>query len=62
MYFCVVLAEVQCPPLNTITLSQLKSENNNRMIQLTDVFCVLFSYMGPIISDYNKRLIPLSMI
>jgi hypothetical protein len=28
------------------------------MIQLTDVFCVLFRYtIGPDVSDYNKRLI-----
>jgi hypothetical protein len=33
---------IQCPPLNRITLGQHKSDNNNRMIQLTDVFCVLF--------------------
>ena len=33
------------------------------MIQLTDVFCVLFRYtMGPVVSDYNKRLILLSAI
>ncbi len=30
------------PPLNWITLSQHASDNNNRMIQLTDVFCALF--------------------
>ena len=33
--------KLQCPPLNRITLGQLKSDNNNRQIQLTDVFCVL---------------------
>ncbi len=27
-----------------ITLGQHKSDNNNRMIQLTDVFCVLLRY------------------
>ena len=37
---------VQCPSLNRITLGHHKSENNNRMIQLTDVFCVLFRYNG----------------
>ncbi len=31
----------QCPPLNRITLGQHKNDNNNRMIQLTDLFCVL---------------------
>jgi hypothetical protein len=36
--------QIQCQPLNTITLGQQKSDNNNRMIQLTDVFCVLFTY------------------
>ncbi len=30
--------DIQCPPLNRITLGQRKSENNNRMIQLTNVF------------------------
>ncbi len=29
---------IQCLPLNKITLNQQKSDNNNRMIQLTDVF------------------------
>ena len=38
--------EVQCPPLNRITLGQHISDNNNRMIQLIDVFCVLFRYNG----------------
>ena len=33
-----------CPLLKRITLGQHKSDNNNRMIQLTDVYCVLFSY------------------
>ncbi len=38
--------QVQCPclPLNRITFGQHKSDNNNRMIQLTDVFCVLLRY------------------
>jgi len=35
MGFCF---QVQCPPLNRITLEQHKSDNNNRMIQLTEVF------------------------
>ncbi len=35
---------LQCPPLNRITLDRHKSDNNNRMIQLTDVFCVLLIY------------------
>ncbi len=52
---------VQCPPLNRITLGQHKSDN--RMIQLADIFCVLFSYItGSLLSDYNKRLIQLSVI
>ena len=60
---CYVTYKVQCPPLNRITLGQHKSDNNNRMIQLTDVFCVLFRYiMGSPLSDYNKRLIQLSVI
>ena len=40
------VALMQCPPLNRITLGQHKSDYNNRMIQLTDVFCVLFMYNG----------------
>ncbi len=37
---------MQCPLLNRITLGQRKSDNNKRMIQLTDVFCVLLQYNG----------------
>ncbi len=33
--------EIQCPPLNRITLGYHKSDNNNRMIQLSNGFCVL---------------------
>ncbi len=29
---------VQCPSLKRITLSQHRSDNNNRMIKVTDVF------------------------
>jgi len=50
---------------NRITLGQRKSDNNNRMIHLTDVFCVLLSnwgIMGPVFSDYNMQLILLSVI
>ncbi len=36
--------DIQCLPHNRITLGQHKSDNNNRMIQLTDVFCVLLGY------------------
>ncbi len=33
------------------------------MIQLTDIFCVLFRYItGSVVSYYNKRLIQLSVI
>ncbi len=35
---------IQCPPLNRITLGQHKSDNNNQIIQLTDVLCVLLRY------------------
>ncbi len=35
---------IQCPPLNRITFGQHKSDTNNRMIQLTDVFYVLIRY------------------
>jgi hypothetical protein len=33
--------KVKCPPFNRITFGRHKSDNNNRMIQLTDVFCAL---------------------
>ncbi len=36
--------KVQCPPLNRIALGQHESDNNNQMIQLTDVFCALSIY------------------
>ena len=50
--------EKQCPPLNRITLGQHNSDNNNRMIQLTNVFCVLFRYNGTsTISDYSDYII-----
>ncbi len=39
-YVLMFYFHVQCPPLNRITLGQHKSDNNNRMIQLTDVFYV----------------------
>jgi hypothetical protein len=35
---------IQCPPLTRITLGEHKSDNKNRMIQSTDVFCVLLKY------------------
>ncbi len=54
---------LQCPPLNRITLGQHKSDKNNRMIKLTDVFCVLFRYItGSLLSDCNKWLIQLTVI
>ena len=35
---------IQCPPLNWITLGRIKSDNNNRMIQLTEgTFVLLLS-------------------
>jgi len=40
---------IQCPPLNRITLGQHKSDNTNRMIQLTEVFCVLLRYNGTMV-------------
>ncbi len=42
--FFLLLGVLQCPPLNRITLGQHESDNNNRMIQITDVFCVLSRY------------------
>jgi len=42
--FFVTKNHLQCPPLNRITLGQHKSDNYNRMIQLTDLFCVLLTF------------------
>jgi len=54
---------IHCPPLNRITLGQYESDSNNRMIKLPDIFCVLLRYiLGPVVSDYNKRPILLSVI
>jgi hypothetical protein len=53
--------KTQCLPLNGITLGQHESDNNNLMIQLTDVFCALFILIGPAKFDQNKRLILLFM-
>jgi hypothetical protein len=36
----------QCPPLNGITLGQHRTDSNNRMIQLTELFFVLLRYNG----------------
>ncbi len=35
---------IQCPLLNRIILGPTKNDNNNRMFQLTDVFCTLHFY------------------
>ena len=58
------IIEIHCPPLNRITLGQHKNDNSNRMIQLTHVlyFVYCLGIMGPTISDYNKRVILLSVI
>jgi len=37
---------IHCPLLKRITLGLHKSDNNNRMIQLTDIFYVLLRYNG----------------
>jgi len=37
---------IQCTPLYRITLGQHKSDNNNRMFELTDIFWVLLRYNG----------------
>ena len=58
-YFTI---EIQCPPLNMITLGQHKSDNHDKMIQLTNVFCICLGAIGPVIFDYNKRLSLLSVI
>ena len=55
--------ETQCPPLNRILiLGQRKSDHNNRMSQLTDYVVSCLGVMGPVICDYNKRLIQLSVM
>ncbi len=54
--------QIQCPPLNRITLGRHRSNNNNRMIQCTDVCYTLFYITGPAIFYYNERLILLSVI
>jgi hypothetical protein len=41
-YYHIII--IQCPQLNRITLGHHKSNNNNRLIQLTDAFCVLLMY------------------
>jgi hypothetical protein len=43
-YLHIFNIKLQCPPLNRITLGQHRSDNNNRMIQLTDAFCALLRY------------------
>ena len=43
---CTMHDEVECLPLNRITLGLHKSDNTNRMIQLTDVLCKLLRYNG----------------
>ena len=45
-----------CPPLDRITFGQHESDNNNRMIQLADILCVLFRCNGTS-SDYSEWLI-----
>jgi hypothetical protein len=48
-----------------ISLGQHKSDNNNRMIQLTDVFCALtigIYTIGLAIFDYKKWLILFTVI
>jgi hypothetical protein len=44
----VILNRIQYPLLNT--MGQHKSDNNNQLIQLTDVFCVLLRYRW--VSDF----------
>ena len=41
-----IIFYIQCLPLNRITLGQHASDNNKRMFQLTDLFCVLSRYNG----------------
>jgi len=52
---CPVGKIIQCPQLNRITLGSHENDNNNRMIQLTDEFFVLYY-------NYIKRLILVSVI
>ena len=58
----IIFKIIQCPLLNRITLGQPKSDNNNQLIQLTDGFLYYLGRIVTAISDYNKGLIPLSMI
>ncbi len=46
---------VQCPPLNWITSGRIKSDNINRMIQLTEVTFMLknFTKMKNVSINYN---------
>jgi hypothetical protein len=53
--------QLQCPPLISFTLGRHKSDNNNQMIQLIDVFCVLY-ITGQAIFDYYEPLIQLTVI
>ena len=39
--FFQIKNHLQCSPLNRITSGQHKSDNNNRIIQITNIFCVL---------------------
>ncbi len=55
---------IQQAPLNGITLGQTISDSINRMILLTGCFHTLMysvQKMGPMKSDPNKRLIPLTV-
>jgi hypothetical protein len=45
-FYTVEQFKIQCPLFNRITLDEHKSDNNNQMIQLTLVFCLLFRYNG----------------
>ena len=56
------LVSFNCPPLNRITLGQPKSDNNNRLIRLTNVFVYCLDKVETETSEYNKRLILLSVI
>jgi hypothetical protein len=53
--------QIQCPPLNRISLGRHKSDNNNRMIQLTDVFCALHLGQRYLITNQQFSMIPLSV-
>ncbi len=66
IYFAVLyyklLITIQCPPLNWITLGRIKSDNINRMIQLTEVtFCYKASKNSELFAKKANKIVYSSM-